>query len=263
MSFKADQDVFTIRGTLARYVCVVPGGHLVRPVVAQDEGDELQDEDEADEVSLGQPRFEEMIFARPPREQKDAELAVLDAQLSEKRGELQKLREVLRMEMSADRSRALKAHQGAEFIADWLLGKPLWFAVERYESFEVRSSKGREHTYLEISKNREGELRWLLCNEHGADGQIRSMHASEEEACAAVREYYAGKLRGFLPDLPHVSDRLLQAVQNSAQWNVPIPEKMAQAVEARRAKLKAEAIAAAEKAAQDAQQKLAALRGAA
>lgn len=261
MSFKTDQDVFTIRGTLARYICAVPGGHLVRSVLGHDEDDEMDEAEE--EPELGPPRFEELIFLRPPREKKDAELAALDAQLSEKRAELDKLREAMRLEMSADRSRALKAHKGAEFIADWLLGKPLWFAVTRYDSFEVRSSKERERTYLEISKNREGELRWLLCNEHGTDGQIRSMHASEEEASAAVREYYADKLRGFLPDLPHVSDRLLQAVQNSAQWNVPIPEKMAQAVEARRAKLKAEAIAAAEKAAQEAQQKLAALRGAA
>lgn len=74
--FQAGDEVYTAGGVKCRFVGYFDEGVLVIPFLAQD--------DEYDK-QFGDPLFVKGVFALPPLEEKHAEIAALDAEITEKK----------------------------------------------------------------------------------------------------------------------------------------------------------------------------------
>lgn len=257
-TFQPGQLVYASSGAAFRYICPVMQAHAVHPIFQF--GDDGDEHDESQE-ELGHPEVLHAVFASPPREKLDAEIEVLKLQIKNARAELTELQTSKRLELSEDRKQALEMHTTLAFISDWLLGTELWAVTRAYSTYVVRCVKnGKDGMALHVYRKKTGKPQFVAFDGSGSEREVISIHRTESEANAALRDVLQSQLSQYLQVGMGVSADLLDLVKQAQRDGVQIPEQIAQVVTAYKATKVREEIEATEKSVAEAKQRIAQLK---
>lgn len=254
-TFQPGQLVYAASGAAFRYICPVNSAHAVHPIFNFD-----SDEDESNE-ELGHPEVLHAVFASPPREKLDAEIEDLKLQIKNARAELTELQKSKRLELTEDRKQVLETHTTLAFIADWLLGTELWAVTRAYGTYGVRCVKnGKDGMALHVYRKKTGKPQFVAYDGSGSEREVVSIHWTESEANAALRDVLQSQLAQYIKADMGVSADLLDLVKHAQRDGVQIPEQIEKVVTAYKATKVREEIEATEKSVAEAKQRLAQLK---
>lgn len=257
-TFQPGQLVYAESGAAFRYICPVMQAHAVHQILQF--GDDGDDRDDSQE-ELGHPEVLYAVFASPPREKLDADIEELKFQIKSARAELMELQKSKRLELSDDRKQALETHTTLAFIADWLLGTELWAVTRAYGTYGVRCVKnGKDGMALHVYRKKTGKPQFVAYDGSGSEREVISIHWTESEANAALRDVMQSQLAQYIKADMGVCTDLLDLVKQAQRDGVQIPEQIEKVVTAYRATKVREEIEATEKSVAEAKQRIAQLK---
>lgn len=254
MTFQKGQLVYAASGAAFRYICPVMQAHAVHPIF--NFGDDDDEHDESQE-ELGHPEVLHAVFASPPREKLDAEIEDLKFQIRNARAELVELQKSKRLELSEDHKQALETHTTLAFVADWLLGKELWAVTKAYSTYVVRCVKnGKDGMALHVYRKKTGKPQFVAFDGLGSEREVISIHQTENDANAALRDVLGAQLAQYVKAGPAVTADLLDLVKQAQRDGVQIPEQIEKAVTDYKAAKAREEIEATEKSIAEAKKRI-------
>lgn len=262
MTFQKGQLVYTESGAACRYICPVMEAHAVQPILDIDPEDDLDIEGddphrETQPEVLGDVLVLQAVYPGLPRGKLDDELEHLKQQITAKRVELLELQKAMRVELSQDRKQALDMHSTLAFIADWLLGKELWAVTRAYSTYVVRCVKnGKDGMALHVYRKKTGKPQFVAFDGIGSEREVISIHQTENDANAALRDVLGAQLAQYVKAGPEVTADLLDLVKQAQMDGAQIPEQIAKAVTDYKAAKAREEIEATEKSIAEAKKRI-------
>lgn len=195
--FEPGDAAFTVEGQAVTFIAKVQDGFCVRPVYEDENGEPYED---------GSPIIVGRIYAEPPVEQRNQQIADLDSKIKTKRDELAELQTAVRVTEGEMRSRMalIKRHKSLERLEDFIEGRITHFVFYEYGAPKIMEFKEAieakdEDRYAKIPPLKlltlfgksNGELNWRMDSySDGSGGSRYGVHpcCSIEEAHAKTKE---------------------------------------------------------------------------
>jgi hypothetical protein len=203
-SFTAGQQVYDIHGRAGSYVAVTASGYLVEPIF---------DVEEDDEPHYAEVETWREVFITPPTQRLTAEIAKLDAQISEHRVALRAVNDEI-WTAKQERETILRHVKANPQLGDlhlWLEGKVTHIVAIDYHSVRIGTVEeilrsedrddGRKLRLLSLYVDPKANT-YRIARSAYSDGSGNShtpclLASSEEHAKAQAREYIAKELATY------------------------------------------------------------------
>lgn len=171
--FNPGDEVFDIHGRAGSYVGRVSGGHVVEPMFEREEAD--------GEPYYGDAQTWKEVFAKPPTEKLNAEVARIEAELAAARQALAQVREARRAEDSDHQARAAARKQVAQLqqLDDYIAGKITHFVADRYSYDTIEIHEAAEFLKVKDGENSRFDPKLRLLSLYGGSKGDLSWHISD------------------------------------------------------------------------------------
>lgn len=273
--FNQGDTVFSSDGREARFIAELDGSFIVCPVY------DSEDEEDGEPIH-GTPEKWSRVYAKCPVERYDKEIAVLNAEISEKEQRLYALRSELANAEKATKDRLAKLQKFAalERLEDWIDGKFTHFVITPEYGTPIIATKekalagggGGDPRYdttiklLTLFGDTKGDLQWKLNQYRDGSGSWGDVCpcASEEDAIATIRTMYAAAVAewrhgGSGREHNRASYRAMGWPSTTIARYLDVPEDVAAAIRSRDIQAKQEAVAKARATLEQAEEALAAV----
>lgn len=229
MNIEPESTCYDSRGREYRYVCAVPGGHLVSAILEY--GGSY---DESPYTDFGKPEFVSEIHPTAPIRVRAEKIVELDSKIAEKQKELRGIEHELTAFKQEEKGllERLKKHECMKRIDDILSGKITHYAV--LSIYTVRAVADERDGYEAIGKyrllslspsERKGTFHWRVNQYSDGSGSDRDVIpcTSEADAIEALKTEMESQWSDWLmAEKPTLSDSLYTA---SVKYGVVVPKE--------------------------------------